>query len=98
MTEWILVLGLILVVMAIVLYRYRRQIRTAWFMYQTFLKFKRQVKPKQVPKKKQSPKETLLVRCPKCNKWTPQSESVKLKSNFYCSLNCMEQAVSFKSQ
>lgn len=67
-------------------------------MYQTFRRFKQQVKPsqKQVSKKNSS-KETHLVRCPKCSKWTPQDEAVKLKSNFYCSLSCLEQSVSFKN-
>jgi len=96
--KWLVLLVIILVAIALVAYRYRKQVRTAWIMYQTFRKFKQHVKPKQkqVPKKQPS-KDTPLVRCPKCNKWTPQDEAVKLKANFYCSLNCMEESVTFKS-
>jgi hypothetical protein len=96
MTEWIVVLGVILAVIGLAVYRYRKHLQTAWIMYQTFRKFKQQVKPKQKQvSKKQSSKDAQLVRCPKCNKWIPQDEAVKLKANFYCSLSCMEQSVSF---
>ncbi len=96
MTEWIIVLLVILIVIGLVVYKYRKQIQTAWIMYQTFRKFKQQVKPrqKQVPKKDTS-NDTQLVRCPKCNKWTPQDEAVKLKTNFYCSLSCLEESITF---
>jgi hypothetical protein len=94
MTEWILVLLVIFFLIGLVVFRYRKQIQTAWIMYQTFRKFKAQVKPKQVPKRDTS-KDSQLVRCPKCNKWTPQDEAVKLKANFYCSLTCLEESVSF---
>ncbi len=95
MMEWLLVLIVIFAVLAIVAYRYRRQIQTAWIMWQTFRKFRQQMKPppqKKVEEKTKS-KDTQLVRCPKCNKWTPQEEAVKLKTNFYCSLNCLEESV-----
>ncbi len=99
MTEWLVVLLVILIVAAIIAYRYRKQIQTAWIMYQTFRKFRQQTKPKQkkqVPKQNAS-KDTQLVRCPKCNKWTPQEEAVKLKSNYYCSHTCMENSLSFNN-
>jgi hypothetical protein len=99
MTEWLLVLLVFLIVLGIVAYTYHKQIMTAWFMYQTFRKFRQQVKPKQTKQvpKKDTTKDTPLVRCPKCSKWTPQDEAVKLKSNFYCSHACMEKAMSFNN-
>jgi len=85
-----------LILIGIVVYRYRKQIQTAYIMWQTFRKFRQQVKPKQKKvEKKATSKDTELVRCPKCNKWTPQDEAVKLKSNYYCSHACMEDALSF---
>lgn len=96
MMKWLLVLFVLLVLLAYVAYRYRKHIQTAWIMWQTYKKFREQTKApkKQVEKRTQS-KDTELVRCPKCNKWTPQDDAVKLKSNFYCSLSCMEESVSF---
>ncbi len=94
--KWLIILLLFLILLAVVVYRYRKHIQTAWFMWQTYRKFRQQMKPpkKQVEKQTRS-NDTQLVRCPKCNKWTPQGEAVKLKSNFYCSLTCLEESVSF---
>jgi hypothetical protein len=81
---------------AIIAYRYRKHLQTAYFMWQTFRKFRRQMKPpeKQVEKKTRGG-DTQLVRCPKCSKWTPQEEAVKLKQSFYCTLRCLEESVQF---
>lgn len=99
MTEWLVVLFVILAIVAVVVYRYRKHIQTAWIMYQTFRKFRQKAKPKptkEVPQKNTS-KDTELVRCPKCSKWTPQEDAVKLKSNYYCSHACMESSLSFNN-
>lgn len=94
--KWILLIVIILAVIALIAYKYRKHLQTAWFMWQAFRKFRQQMKPpqKKVEQKTRSA-DTQLVRCPKCNKWTPQDEAVKLKSNFYCSINCLEKSVSF---
>lgn len=99
MTEWLLVLLVFLSVLGIVAYNYRKQIQTAWIMYQTFRKFRQHTKPKQTKQvpKKNTANDTQLVRCPKCSKWTPQDEAVKLKANYYCSHVCMEEAMSFNN-
>lgn len=102
MMEWIIVLLVILAVLGLVAYRYRRQIQTAYVMWLTYRKIRQQMKPppnvgqKKVEVKNKS-NDTELVRCPKCSKWTPQSEAVKLKSNYYCSHSCMEQSMSFNN-
>lgn len=95
--KWLIILLIILIVIGLIAYRYRKQLQTAYIMYQTYKRFREQTKPKSQPQveKKTRSNDTELVRCPKCNKWTPQDEAVKLKSNFYCSLSCMEQSVSF---
>ena len=95
----IIILALILVVIAMVAYRYRKHIQTALFMWRTFRKFKQQAKPqqqKQVPKRDTS-KDSQLVRCPKCNKWIPQDDAVKLKNKYYCSLVCLEESIVTKA-
>ncbi len=102
MMEWIIVLIVILLVLGAVAYRYSRQIQTAYVMWQTYQKFRQQMKPPPAAKQKKvevknRSNDTELVRCPKCSKWTQQDEAVKLKSNFYCSHSCMEQSISFNN-
>lgn len=97
--KWLIILLLIAVVIAMVVYRYRKHIQTALFMWRTFRNLKKQAKPKQqkqVPKRDTS-KDSELVRCPKCNKWTPKEDSVKLKSKYYCSLVCLEESITVKA-
>lgn len=96
--KWIIVLLVILAVIGFVIYRYRNQIKTGWMMWQAFRKLKQQLKPKQQRKNfgdKPQSSNSELVRCPKCNKWTPKEDSVKLKSNYFCSHSCMEESLSF---
>lgn len=96
LTKILIILFLLIVLLAFVAYHFRKQLQTAWIMWQAYRKFREHTKPpKKQVEKKTNPNDTQLVRCPKCNKWTPQSEAVKLKSNFYCSLACMEKSVSF---
>ncbi|MEZ5346128.1 MAG: hypothetical protein R2681_11310 [Pyrinomonadaceae bacterium] len=92
--KWLIILALIAVVILMIVYRYRKHIQTALFMWRTFRQFRQAAKPqqKQVPKRDTSA-DTQLVRCPKCNKWTPQGEAVKLKSNYFCSLACLEESM-----
>lgn len=97
MSKLLVILILFLIVIAIVAYKYRKQIQTAYIMWKTFRNLRKQMKPqtKKKVEKKTNSKDTELVRCPKCNKWTPQEDAVKLKSNYYCSHSCMEQSMSF---
>lgn len=96
--KWLIILGLILLLIAVVAWHFRKHIQSAWFIYQTFRKM-RQMRPPAAADKplepKQSPANTELVRCPKCNKWTPKDEAVKLKSDFFCSLACLEETMAF---
>lgn len=95
--KWLIILLLLVVLALIVAWRYRRQIQTAWFMYQAFKRMRQNAKPpaeKQVEPKTRSG-DTELVRCPKCLKWIPKDEAVKLKSDYYCSLACLEESVTF---
>ena len=97
MSKLLIILLVLLIVIAIIAYKYRKQIQTAYIMWSTFRKLRKQMKPKTQKKveKKTSSKDTELVRCPKCSKWTPQEDAVKLKSNYYCSHTCMEESLSF---
>jgi formylmethanofuran dehydrogenase subunit E len=90
----LLVLFVALLVIAGIIYvKYKQQIKTAWLMFSTFRKMKKNAKPqgKDIPEKAIS-SDSPLVRCSKCQKWTPQDGAVKLKSNYFCSHSCMEQS------
>ena len=81
---------------AVMAYRYRQQIQSAWLMYKTYRQFKQKTKPQQ-PKnidETSAKSDSPLARCPKCGNWTPQDDAVKIKNNYYCSHECME--ASFK--
>lgn len=95
--KWLIILFLLFLLVAIVAWQYRRQLMTAWFMYQTFRKMRKRMKPpneKQVEPKTRSG-DTELVRCPKCQKWMAKEDGVKLKSDYFCSLACLEESVTF---
>lgn len=92
---WILLTLFILSLISttIVAFRYRRQIQTGWLMWSTFRKMKKQTAPKQKNiEKTGNSQNSPLVRCSKCEKWIPQDDAVKLKSNFYCSHRCLEES------
>lgn len=88
-------LAVFLVSTAVMVYRYRQHLQTAWLMYRTYRQFKQKTRPKQKNIDiKSTASDSPLARCPKCGKWTPEDEAVKIKNNFYCSHQCME--ASFK--
>ncbi|REJ78573.1 MAG: hypothetical protein DWQ47_03745 [Acidobacteria bacterium] len=98
--KWLIILLLFLVLIAVVAWYFRKYLQSAWFLYQTFRRMRKQMRPpqeKQVEPKSRSG-DTELVRCPKCNKWTPKEEAVKLKSDFFCSLTCLEESVTFNKR
>jgi hypothetical protein len=97
--KWIIILILFLVLMAMIVVRFRRQINTGIEIFKMFRQLRNQTKPqdKKLDKKAANESEP-LVRCAKCGTWTPQSSALNLRSKtFYCSTNCMEKAVSFNS-
>jgi hypothetical protein len=93
--KWLIILGLIFAVCALVAIRYRRQIQTAIYVWKMFRKMRQVSKPveKQIKKQKNS-SDVPLVKCAKCGTWIPKTKSLNLRSKiFYCSANCMESAV-----
>ena len=95
--KWLIILVLLVALVLVVAWHYRKQLQTAWFMYQAFKRMRQNMKPpaeKQVEPKTRSG-DTELVRCPKCQKWIPKDDAVKLKSDYFCSLTCLEESVSF---
>lgn len=85
---------------AITAYRYRQYIQSAWFMFKTYRQIKQKTKPKPQQNKNietsAKASDSPLVRCAKCQKWVPQDSAIKLKTNFFCSHNCMEKSFAVK--
>jgi Sec-independent protein translocase protein TatA len=93
--KWLIILGLLILVWAIIAVRYRRQIQTAIYVWKMFRKMRQPEKTaeKQIEKKENSG-DVSLVKCAKCGTWIPQKNAFNLRSKiFYCSANCMESAV-----
>lgn len=97
--KWLIILGLILLLFAIIALYYRRQIQMALQIWRMF----RQVKQAQKPREKKienrsADKGEPLVRCARCGKWISQESALKLRSKtVYCSANCMERAARIES-
>jgi hypothetical protein len=93
--KWLLVLAIIAAVIGYLVYRYRKYLQSAWFMYSTFRRMKKGAKTarqKQVPARDTS-MDAELVRCPVCDKWSSKEDTVKLKGQLFCSLVCLEESM-----
>jgi hypothetical protein len=94
--KWLLILAIIVGVIGYLVYRYRKYLQSAWFMYSTFRRMKQGAKTgsaqKQVPPRDTS-MDAELVKCPRCGKWYSKDDAVKLKGDYFCSLACMEEAM-----
>ncbi len=97
--KWLLLLIILAAVVLYLVYRYRKHLQTAWFMYKTFRRMRSQASAaqKQVPQR-DTAADTELLQCPKCGKWSAKEDAVKLKSHFYCSLDCLEESVAQKAK
>lgn len=90
-----MLLALLAVAGVLIAARYRRQIQTGIYLWRMFGKMRQMNKTdeKQIPQKENS-QNVPLVRCARCGTWTPQNKALNLRSKvFYCSANCMENAV-----
>lgn len=97
--KWLILLILFLILMAMIVVRFRRQINTGIEIFKMFRQLRNQAKPREKKLDKKAVNESApLVRCAKCGTWTPQSAALNLRSKtYYCSTNCMEKAVSFNN-
>lgn len=97
--KWLIILGLILLVFALIAMRYRRQLQTGWQIWRMFRQFKQASKPKEKKiENRLADKSEQLVRCARCNKWISPKDALNLRSKIvYCSTNCMEKAARIES-
>jgi len=92
--KWLIILVLFILLTAIVAVRYRRQIQTALYVWKMFRKMRQMNKTDEKQIEQPKTKDVPLIRCAKCGTWTEQKNALNLRSKtFYCSTNCMEQAV-----
>jgi hypothetical protein len=95
--KWLIILGLLFFLVAMIAVRYRRQIQMGLYVFRMFRKM-RQMNKTATTEKQVTPaarsNDIPLGRCAKCGSWKPQSEALKFGGNvFYCSSNCLEKAV-----
>lgn len=93
--KFLIILGLLLALLAVIAVRYRRQIQMAIYMWRMFRKMRQVSKAgeKQIENKEPAPNAP-LVRCAGCGMWISENKILKLGAkSFYCSADCMEKAV-----
>jgi hypothetical protein len=91
----LIIFALFLLVLALIAFRYRKQIQTAVYMWRMLQKMRQfnKTPEKSIPSKANQ-KDAPLVRCASCGNWTPETKVLKLGAkSVYCSANCMEKAV-----
>lgn len=96
---WIIIIffALSLISVAITAYRYRQYLQTGWFMLKTYRQIKQKSKPdKKILKTKPVSDDSPLIQCAKCHKWISQTQSVKLKTSYFCSHSCLEKSFAVK--
>ncbi|MGD9561109.1 MAG: hypothetical protein AB7F88_02700 [Pyrinomonadaceae bacterium] len=91
MREALFILLILLVLAALTLYRYRRQLRAGLEFYRTI----KSIREKASQSRSQIPDEPSakgpLVHCQKCGTWVLEENAVRLgRSAFYCSTKCLE--------
>lgn len=98
--KWLIVLIIFLVVIGLILFRYRKQIQAGWQIWRVLRQMRQAGKAQEKPSanRQESLKEVPLVRCEKCGKWISPEGALKLqKEKYYCSSNCMERAARLQS-
>jgi hypothetical protein len=97
--KWLIILGLILLLFAIIALRYRQQIQTGLQIWRMFRQFKQASKPQEKKiEKRAADKGEPLVRCARCSKWISRKDALNLRSKIvYCSAKCMERSARIES-
>ena len=98
--KWLIILLILLVVAALVVFRYRKQILAGWQIWRVLRQMRQAGKAQEKPsdKKTESLKDVPLVRCEKCGKWISPEGTLKLRQDkYYCSSACMERAARLQS-
>lgn len=96
MTKFLVITFLILVLLGLVLLRFRKQIQTALYVLKMFRQMRRAGQPpaEKTIDTKEKTGGGQLIRCARCGTWIPETSAMKLGAKtYYCSANCIESAV-----
>jgi hypothetical protein len=95
MTKFLVIAFLIIVLLGLILLRFRKQIQTALYVLRMFRQMRNVNQPKVEKTIEKTERSTgKLVRCARCGTWIPEITAMKLGAkSFYCSANCIESAV-----
>jgi hypothetical protein len=93
--KFLIILVLFLLVLALIAFRYRKQIQTAIYMWRMLKKMRQLNKtPEKRIETKTNQTDAPLIRCAGCGNWTPETNVLKLGAkSVYCSANCIERTV-----
>jgi len=93
--KFLIILVLLLIVLAFIAMRYRKQIQTAIYMWRMFSKMRQLSKPsgKQIESQPIAA-NAALVRCNGCGDWVEEINVLKMGNKIsYCSAACIEKSV-----
>ena len=88
MREALFILVILLVLAALTLYRYRRQVGVGVQIWRALRKMRSDHK-KSIERPVETPMGP-LVNCTRCGTWTPEGKAIRLGGANYCSAKCVE--------
>ncbi|HEX8289011.1 MAG TPA: hypothetical protein VF556_13500 [Pyrinomonadaceae bacterium] len=93
--KFLIIFVLLLVVLALIAMRYRKQIQTALYVWRMFRKMRQFDKPQEKRiETAETPANAALVRCVGCGNWVAETNVLKMGNKIsYCSAACIEKSV-----
>jgi hypothetical protein len=91
----LIIFVLLLFVLALIAFRYRKQIQTALYVWRMFRQMKQFNKPQEKRiEKTENNSNVPLVRCAGCGNWVEEMNVLKMGNKIsYCSAACIEKSV-----
>ncbi len=91
----LIIFVLLLVVLALIAMRYRKQIQTGVYVWRMFRKMRQVNKPQEKRiETDENPAKATLIRCVGCGNWVAESNVLKMGNKIsYCSSACIEKSV-----
>lgn len=94
MKEALFIFGVLAIVLALTVFRYRRQIGMIFGVWRSVRELQNQAKSgREIPDQGSKADRGPLVRCSKCGEWVTESRAVSLgRSVYFCSTACLERS------
>jgi len=96
-TEIIFVLLVVLLIIGLTAFRYRKQIATMIGVARMLKQARQAAKQGTKAFEADEPKPNTLVNCGKCDVWVPQAKAVKFRQGFICSTVCQKAETTAKT-